>query len=101
MDWINRMTKISNKVKFQLFGRNVDNLEKCYEAASKIDQHQSGRMTDTEFSRFLNSFGIFLTTQELRVISDHYNEIEVGRVNFVDFVEFVRKDISAKRTATI
>ena len=45
MDWLNRMTKISNKFKFQLFGRTVDDLERCYESASKLDSDRAGRMS--------------------------------------------------------
>lgn len=78
MDWVNRMTKISNKFKFQLFGRVVDDLEKCYEMASRLDSQQSGRLSEIAFNEFLNSFGVFLTTQELRAIADHYKETDLG-----------------------
>jgi Ca2+-binding EF-hand superfamily protein len=76
MDWLNRMTKISNKFKFQLFGRTVDDLERCYESASKMDSNQTGRMSEISFNDFLNSFGVFLSTQELRAIADHYKEAD-------------------------
>ncbi len=63
MDWVNQNNKINNKFKFQLFGRNVSNLEKCYNSISLYDPNQSGVMSDHAFNLFLNSFGVFLSTQ--------------------------------------
>jgi len=45
MDWVNHSNKINNKFKFQLFGRNVNNLEKCYNNISLYDQDQTGLMS--------------------------------------------------------
>jgi len=72
MDWINRLKKISNKFKFQLFGRKVLDLEQCYLQSAKFEPKSTGYMSEGVFNLFLNSFGVFLTTQELRAISDHY-----------------------------
>jgi hypothetical protein len=30
MDWVNKIGKVNNKFKFQLFGKAVENLDKCY-----------------------------------------------------------------------
>ena len=57
-------------------------------------------MNEGVFNLFLNSFGVFLTTQELRSIGDHYRQ-ENKDVNYVEFIQFIRKDITEKRLATI
>jgi hypothetical protein len=30
MDWVNQIAKVNNKFKFQLFGKAVEGLDKCY-----------------------------------------------------------------------
>ena len=42
-----------------------------------MDADHVGRMSEITFNQFLNSFGVFLSTQELRSISDHYKEIDL------------------------
>ncbi len=74
------MKKISNKFKFQLFGRKTDDLEQCYANSSNFDPKSTGFMNEFTFNQFLNSFGVFLTTQELRSIADHYQELNKGRM---------------------
>jgi hypothetical protein len=37
MDWTNQLAKVNNKFKFQLFGRNVENLDSCYANIIKFD----------------------------------------------------------------
>ena len=107
MDWINRLKKISNKFKFQLFGRKVLDLEQCYLQSAKFDPQSTGFMNEGVFNLFLNSCGVFLTTQELRSIGDHYRLENRGispfkiDINYVEFIQFIRKDISEKRLATI
>ena len=63
MDWVNHVMKINNKFKFQLFGRNYTNLEKCYNNISTYDADGNGYMSPHAFNLFLNSFGVFYTTQ--------------------------------------
>lgn len=63
MDWINRMQKISNKFKFQLFGRKTLDLERAYSNSAKYDPQSSSFMDEGTFNQWLNSFGVFLTTQ--------------------------------------
>jgi hypothetical protein len=66
------LKKISNKFKFQLFGRKILDLEQCYLNSAKYDTKSTGYMNEGVFNQFLNSFGVFLTTQELRAIADYY-----------------------------
>lgn len=63
MDWINQLPKVNNKFKFQLFGRNVENLNSCYVSMQKYDADNSRVMSEHTFNLFLNSFGVYLTTQ--------------------------------------
>lgn len=63
MDWVNVIAKINNKFKFQLFGRVVDNLDKMYDNAGVYDSNGTGLMSPHAFNLFLNSFGVYLSTQ--------------------------------------
>lgn len=45
MDWVNPLIKVNNKFKFQLFGRNYDNLIHLYTNIPKYDPHYSNAMT--------------------------------------------------------
>lgn len=99
MDWVNQLPKINNKFKFQLFGRNVDNLDKCYAQIGQFDSNYTGDMSDHAFNLYLNSFGVFLTTQEIRIIREAFSSN--GRIDYGRFLQNVRQDISEKRLATI
>lgn len=63
MDWVNKIAKVNNKFKFQLFGKAVENLDKCYSKMIQYDPQNTGFMSEHTFNLFLNSFGVFLTTQ--------------------------------------
>ena len=52
-----------------------------------------------DFNLYLNSFGVFLTTQEIRIIKEVFNQND--KIVYLDFIQNVRTDISAKRQATI
>jgi hypothetical protein len=52
-----------------------------------------------DFNLYLNSFGVFLTTQEIRIIKEVFNQND--KIVYLDFLQNVRTDISAKRQATI
>lgn len=99
MDWLNKVEKINNKFRFQLFGKNRENLELCYNKISQFDPESTGLMSDHAFNLFLNSFGVFLTTQEIRYIKDAFNES--SRIRYLDYLQYLRSDISEKRRATI
>ena len=49
MDWINRMEKIVNKVKFQLFGRKIDDLAQLRDQVCKFDPDNTGFMNPYYF----------------------------------------------------
>lgn len=99
MDWVNQLQKINNKFKFQLFGRTVENLDKCYNNIPVYDPQNTGVMSEHAFNLFLNSFGVFLSTQEIRTIKEAFG-VE-GKIDYVQFLQNVRHDISEKRLATI
>ena len=63
MDWVNPIIKISNKIKFQLFGRNHENLIHLYTNISSFDPNSQGGMSQHDLNLFLNNSGVFLTTQ--------------------------------------
>lgn len=52
-----------------------------------------------DFNLYLNSFGVFLTTQEIRIIKEVFNQND--KIVYLDFIQNVRTDISPKRQATI
>lgn len=92
MDWVNQIEKINNKFKFQLFGKAVDNLDKCYAKMIEYDKDNTGLMSEHAFNLFLNSFGVFLTTQEIRTIKEGFSTD--GKIDYAGFIQNVRHDIS-------
>jgi hypothetical protein len=99
MDWVNQSVKINNKFKFQLFGKTVTNLEKFYSNSIIYDPQGTGLMNQHAFNLYLNASGIFLSTQEIRTIKEHFAVDE--KINYIEFVDGVRRDISGKRLAAI
>lgn len=63
MDWVNQIKKVNNKFRFQLFGKNIENLNQCYINMDKYDPENKRLMSQHAFNLYLNSFGVFLTTQ--------------------------------------
>lgn len=45
MDWVNPLTKVNNKFKFQLFGRQYENLLNLYLQIPKYDPNHSGSLS--------------------------------------------------------
>jgi len=56
-------------------------------------------MNTNTFNLYLNSFGVYLTTQEIRIIKEVFNQDDA--VLYLDFIQNVRNDISPKRKAVI
>lgn len=56
-------------------------------------------MSPHAFNLFLNSFGVYLTTQEIRIIKEVFHEGD--NIMYLDFIQNVRNDISPKRQAVI
>ncbi len=99
MDWLNQLPKVNNKFKFQLFGRSVENLNSCYANIQKFDPNDSRSMSPHAFNLYLNSFGVFLTTQEIRIIKEVFSQGD--NILYLDFIQNIRNDISPKRRAVI
>lgn len=99
MDWVNPLTKVNNKFKFQLFGRQYENLYHVYRQVSKYDPNNECALSEHAFNLFLNAGGVFLTTQEIRTIRDSFPA--ANGILYRQFIENVRNDITQKRLATI
>lgn len=100
MDWVNPLIKVNNKFKFQLFGRQYENLFHLYKQVSKYDPNNTQSMSEHAFNLFLNASGVFLTTQEIRTIKDNFPAQSNG-ILYRHFIDNVRNDITQKRLATI
>ena len=72
MDWVNPIVKISNKIKFQLFGRNHENLIHLYTHIPTYDPTSCGGMPQHDLNLFLNKSGVFLSTQEIRTLKEQF-----------------------------
>lgn len=49
-------------------------------------------MSEHAFNLFLNSFGVFLTTQEIRTVKEGFSKD--GKIDYVEFLQNIRNDIS-------
>jgi hypothetical protein len=63
MDWINKVHVITEKMKNQLFAKQIDSLDKIFVAISKFDHSNIGYVEKILFENFLAKIGIFLKTQ--------------------------------------
>lgn len=73
MDWKNKFSSIDNKIRSQLFARKTENFMWLNRCADEFDQKNTGKMSIPNLNLFLNKAGIFLSTQELRTIRDHFD----------------------------
>eukprot|EP00331_Platyophrya_macrostoma_P029949 CAMPEP_0176456796 /NCGR_PEP_ID=MMETSP0127-20121128/31510_1 /TAXON_ID=938130 /ORGANISM="Platyophrya macrostoma, Strain WH" /LENGTH=527 /DNA_ID=CAMNT_0017846841 /DNA_START=40 /DNA_END=1623 /DNA_ORIENTATION=- len=101
MDWKNRLGMIQNKVKGQLHARKIDDLESVGRLIQEFDRDGSGYLDQNEFTRFLSKAGIFLTTQELRSLYDLYDTNRDGNINYSEFIQIIRNEMSEKRLAVV
>lgn len=99
MDWVNPLAKVNNKFKFQLFGKQYDNLIPLYAQIPKYDPNSQGALSQHAFNLFLNAGGLFLTTQEIRTIKDAFPG--PAGIAYRQFIDNVRNDITEKRLAAI
>ncbi|CAM6001506.1 unnamed protein product [Sphagnum balticum] len=99
MDWVNQLAKVNNKFRFQLFGRNYENLEHIYASVQRFDPQSTGGMSEHAFNLFLNASGVFFTTQEIRSIRDQFPHSQ--GIEYFSFITALRQDITQKRLATI
>lgn len=77
-DWRNRLEQITNKVKFQLCAKGVDNLIQLKDVFMQFDSNQNGTLEILEFEEFMSKLGVFLTRQELRTVYDHFDHNKDG-----------------------
>ena len=56
----------------------------------ECDVDHSGYLTKDEFLKFLTKIGIFLTTQELRVVFDTFDTNKSGKIGYAEFVQSIR-----------
>lgn len=101
MDWKNKLHMIQNKVKFQIHSKLIDDLEVLKEIINKFDTNQTQSLDKDEFTKFLASLGVFLTTQELRVIYENFDLNKDGNLNYFEFIHMIRSTMSEKRLTTV
>lgn len=58
----------------------------------EFDPDNTGLMSEHAFNLFLNSFGVFLTTQEIRTVKEGFSKD--GKIDYVEFLQNIRNDIS-------
>jgi len=101
MDWKNKIEMIVNKLKLQLHSKKLDDLESVYRKIEEFDPNHSGRLERDSFQKMLGKIGIFLSTQEMRALSDEYDQLHDGYIHYPQFIEQVRSSMSAKRLAVV
>lgn len=63
--------------------------------------NNNGILEKLEFNEFLTKLGVFLSTQELRTVYDHFDLNRDGGISYVELVSVLRNTSSEKRTAAI
>ena len=99
-DWRNQLAIIVNKVKFQLYGQLQDDLEKV-SAILRASGNTTGYFVPSEFNNTLNLMGIFLTTQEIRCVSNCFELNSEGAIFFPDFIQALRTSMSDQRVLVV
>lgn len=100
-DWKNKMDQISNKIKFQLNAKGVDNVVQLRALFDQFDKDNSGTLSKLEFEEFLSKIGVFLARQELRVIYDCFDLNKDGQIQYSELVQSLRRDMSEQRLAIV
>jgi len=96
-DWINKAPLIINKIKYQLYSRKTDNLERISDVLQKFDKNGDGVFEKNEFNDLLSAIGIFLSTQELRIVYENFDLNKDGYISFCEFVNALRHSMSEVR----
>ena len=102
-DWINRLPLIVNKIKYQLYSRKYDDLERLSATLyvfffkiqsltpkKKFDTNGNGVFERNEFTDLLCSIGIFLSTQEMSIVYKAFDANQDGAVSFMEFIQALR-----------
>jgi len=101
MDWKNQLHMIQNKIKHQLHARKVDDLESVRKLIEEFDADRNGVLDKVEFNKLLSKAGIYLTTQELTCVYNHFDTNKDGYISYPEFVQMIRTEMSEKRLSVI
>lgn len=94
MDWKNKPNQIYNKVKQQMFGKGVENFHALDQFIQQFDPEYSGILNPHFFNLFTNKVGIFLTTQEIRTVTEVYAYDTKEQIHYREFLEDIKYSIS-------
>ena len=89
-DWRNKIHMIINKVKCQLCAKGVDNVLQLQPWLQQADVNNSGTLDRLEFENMLQKIGIFLTTQELTVVYQHFDMNKDGVISYAEFINSLK-----------
>ncbi|MCQ2820621.1 MAG: hypothetical protein MJ252_25425 [archaeon] len=93
MDTINKMNRITEKMKCQMLAKGIDSLDKVMVVMTQFDPNGTGAIEVSEFETFLSRLGIFLKTQELSEIHKFLGTHETGRVQFEQFAAILKSEV--------
>jgi len=100
-DWRNRLEQIVNKFKFQLNAKGIDDIGQLRDVFMAHDKNLDKVLDKLEFEAMLTSLGVFLSTQELRTLHNHFDANKDGRVSYDEFIQAMRTDMSDSRLAVV
>jgi Ca2+-binding EF-hand superfamily protein len=89
-DWRNQIHMIINKVKNQLCAKGIDNVLQLQPWLQQADKNNNGVLDRLEFEACLQKIGIFLTTQELTCVYNHFDKNKDGVVSYAEFVSALK-----------
>lgn len=65
------------------------------------DKNQDKVLNKLEFEAMLSGLGVFLSTQELRTLTNHFDINKDGCIAYDEFVQAMRTDMSDSRLAVV
>ncbi|OMJ67014.1 hypothetical protein SteCoe_35940 [Stentor coeruleus] len=101
MDWKNKLPVIQNKLRFQLYSRKYDGMERVFEIFNECDKDNSGSLNRYEFENFLSKIGMFITTQEQSELFRYYDKNQDGQVSVVEFLQSLQDSMSDRRLSAV
>ncbi|CAG9310195.1 unnamed protein product [Blepharisma stoltei] len=101
MDWKYKLPSIQNRLRFQLFSRRYDGMERVYHLFSESDRDQSGSLDRYEFEAFLSKVGLFLTTQEQSELFRYYDKNHDGQISVTEFLSSLQSEMSEQRLSAV